>query len=311
MNIKTKVGGLIVSIVFLTGCSTFFIKKEVSLAPVAIENTYREFEILNINPDDTQIYTDALLKFSKQTKGKKIEQIEGNYGYSLEEDAFVPPTFTVRQPVLGYFKLDNHEYWIVESGREYKSYTAKEITSWIPVDDNAPGATYGLYKDGKFDKDVTEIFSQTLCWGIDGIEGMVNDIRLVAGDVAFKYIVGDCTSTSSTVHAYIQGMPQEKIFRIDGSHYPFDYKGKPGFVAQVAGKEYVVIDGRIVSEGYDTIYTNSCCAMPFPVFELYDDGYLYFVGIRDDKSYAVETQIETFESDLILKTNVDKKTLKK
>lgn len=312
MNTKTKIVGMVVVVAFLTGCGNPFAKKTVDLLPVRNEPAYRESEIKD-QTDNMNIYVDALAKFSKQTHGKKLEQIDGGYGYDYYESdpPHMPPSYTLKQPMVAYITLAGHEYWVVESGREYKAYTGKELTTYLPVDENTSGARFHLYTDGKKGKDVTDIFGQTLCWGIDGIEGKVNDIKWVAGDLAFKYIVGDCTSSTSTVHAYIQGMPQEKVFRIDQSRYPFDYKGKAGFIAELADKEYVVVNGRIVSEGYDKIYTNSCCAMPFPAFELYDDGYLYFIGIRDHKAYAVETNIETFNSELILKTNVDKNTLKK
>lgn len=314
MTIKTKLVVLLVMAVFFAGCSHQPAKKEVSVLPASVSSRlgYGEFEIFGDPNEDWDIYPKALEKVSKQTKGTLIKQTEGFYGFRSDENIYgLPPAYKLEQPLLGFFRLDGHEYWIVESGREYKSVTGKEVTSWIPVDENAPGVKYYLYKDGKIDKNVTEIFSQTLCWGIDGIEGMVNDITKVADDVAFKYIVGECTSTTSTAHAYIQGKSQNEVFRIDGSRYPFDYKGNPGFIANIGGREYIVVNGRVVSEGYTRIYTNSCCAMPVPAFELYDDGYLYFIGLKNEKAFVVETNVETFASELLLKTNVDPKTLKK
>lgn len=291
-----------VCVLALAGCGRGDImpSSETVIRSTADAADYREYQIENHgeNNDNIYIFEEALGKLQKQTKGKKIEQVKGKYGMDLPS---VGSSFNLEQPLLAYFTLDNEEYWIIETGRTYVQKTGKDQVWWEAEDPNAAGVKFELYKNKQWYADVTNIFSNNLCWGIDGREGMVTDIAKVKGEVAFTYIIGDCASATSTLHVYMEKNTQTNIYEIEGSRYPFEYKGAAGFIAQIGGKEYVVVDGKIASPGYDRIYTNSCCAAPFPVFEIYDDGYAYFVGIRDGVHYIVEAHIPTFVSSVELK----------
>lgn len=115
-----------------------------------------------------------------------------------------------------------------------------------------------------------------------GAEGPIIDFRLVNDLPTFTYQSG--TNSDSVQNIFYNGETMNEKYGFETSHFLFSYKDKLGFVAQKDGKEHIFFNGKIVSRGYDSIPTSSCCMTLPEVFKVYDNGALVFRATNKDDS---------------------------
>lgn len=139
---------------------------------------------------------------------------------------------------------------------------------------------YRMEKDGK------ELFTTEMEYGASG---PVLDVRSIEGKPAFTYRVscdGDCVT-----EIYYDGLVSEK-YGVTNPHNLFSYNGKIGFIAEQDGKDAVFFDGKFITEGFDQIHTDDCCAVSEVKPTVYENGTLLFYGTRDKKRYLVEVKLK-------------------
>ena len=113
----------------------------------------------------------------------------------------------------------------------------------------------------------------------------------IANDtLAFTYLFGDCDQP------LVSSFYQDREWRYNGNsvQHIFSYNDKIGFVANILDDHlvHVFYDGKIISDGFDSIPIISCCLPDvFPRFNIYDDGTILFIGKRDMKNFLVKAHL--------------------
>ena len=201
-------------------------------------------------------------------------KVQGNKDFKFpqgQEIVFPWADETLRYDQVG---AENPKNLIQSFVFEDRSYNLFYINSNLTSDNNIISEKYKIVDD----QGVTLLEEEM--WF--GSEGPIEEIRLINDEVALTYWPGSYTNASSNI--FYKGEKMNEVYGFSGSHYLFSYKDKLGFVAQKDGKEYIFFNGKIVSEGYDSIPTSSCCMSLPVVFKLYDNGALVFRATNKDDS---------------------------
>jgi len=145
---------------------------------------------------------------------------------------------------------------------------------------------YSIFKNDK------EIFSHKMYFGA---ESVIEDESIVLGLPAFTFYglkewKDENTPIVSRNIWYNNETINEK-FAVDVSSYLFSYQDKIGFVGEKDGKNFIFFNGQKISQDFDEIRTNSCCAtFAYPI-ELDENGILFFLAKRGEKYFFVEINL--------------------
>jgi len=83
-------------------------------------------------------------------------------------------------------------------------------------------------------------------------------------------------------------------YLVEASSHLFAYKDKIGFVGEKDGKKFLFFNGQKISQDFDEIRTNSCCAtFAYPI-ELDENGILFFLAERGEKYFFVEINLNEY-----------------
>lgn len=154
----------------------------------------------------------------------------------------------------------------------------------INGDDN-----YSIFKNDE------EIFSHKMYFGA---ESVVQDESIVLGLPAFTFYDleewKDENTPIVTRNIWYNNETINEKFAIDASSYLFAYQDKIGFVGEKDGKKFLFFNNQKISQDFDEIRTNSCCAtFAYPI-ELDENGILFFLAKRGEKYFFVEINLNKY-----------------
>jgi hypothetical protein len=142
-----------------------------------------------------------------------------------------------------------------------------------------------------FEKNGTTLATAPLCYGADF---PILTSRLIDGNIALMYVEGPCEQRSFT---HDRGVFFQDHIVLSTNSLPvkhvFSYDNQFGFIENYIGQVFVRFNNHMVSDYFSDIPTHSCCAPDiFPRFDLYEDGTLVFIGIRDGQYFLVRTKLQ-------------------
>jgi len=148
--------------------------------------------------------------------------------------------------------------------------------------------------------------------GNDYFETRINDIsrgccsyKLVKnGDVILEMFPGFVTSNPNrklwniggklvwelagyTKVIVVDGVDYNEKYQLEGSHFPYEIKGKLIYLAKKNGRFHIVYDEKIIGPEFDAISMAYCCGM---ISVYYGSGQYWFVGRRGGTMYVVSIQ---------------------
>lgn len=148
--------------------------------------------------------------------------------------------------------------------------------------------------------------------GNDHFETRINDIsqgccsyKLVKnGDVILEMFPGFMTSNPNRefwniggklvwelagyIHVIVvDGVDYNEKYQLEGSHFPYEIKGKLIYIAKKNGKFHVVYNEETIGPEFDAIFMAYCCSM---ISVYYGSGQYWFVGRRGGTMYVVSIQ---------------------
>lgn len=125
--------------------------------------------------------------------------------------------------------------------------------------------------------------------------GSVNpilDARSIMGSPAFTFLVEKKDGKQATNIFFNNELINEK-YNIKSSKELFVFKEKIGFIGEENNKSFIFFNGKKISDDFDEIRTG-VSAMSNYIFELYDNGILFFMARRGEKYFFVEIDINEY-----------------
>ncbi len=148
---------------------------------------------------------------------------------------------------------------------------------------------YTVFKNGK------EIFSHKMYFGA---ESVVEDASIILNSPAFTfYDLKEWKDENNPVVSRNIWFNNETInekYSVEASSHLFSYKDKVGFVGERDGEFFLFFNGQKISQDFDEIRTNSCCAIFAYPIELDENGILFFLAKRGEKYFFVEINLNEY-----------------
>ena len=85
----------------------------------------------------------------------------------------------------------------------------------------------------------------------------------------------------------VDGVDYNEKYQLEGSHFPYEIKGKLIYIAKQNGKFHIVYDETMIGPEFDAISMAYCCGM---ISVYYGSGQYWFVGRRAGTMYVVSIQ---------------------
>jgi hypothetical protein len=85
----------------------------------------------------------------------------------------------------------------------------------------------------------------------------------------------------------VDGVDYNEKYQLEGSHFPYEIKGKLIYIAKKNGNFHIVYDEKIIGPEFDAISMAYCCGM---ISVYYGSGQYWFVGRRGGTMYVVSIQ---------------------
>jgi len=85
----------------------------------------------------------------------------------------------------------------------------------------------------------------------------------------------------------VDGVDYNEKYQLEGSHFPYEIKGKLIYIAKKNGKFHIVYDEKTIGPEFDAISMAYCCSM---ISVYYGSGQYWFVGRRAGTMYVVSIQ---------------------
>jgi len=148
---------------------------------------------------------------------------------------------------------------------------------------------YSIFKNGK------EIFSHKMYFGA---ESVVEDASIILNSPAFTFYDlkewKDENNPAVRRNIWFNNETVNEKYSVEASSHLFSYKDKVGFVGEKDGKNFLFFNGQKISQDFDEIRTNSCCAIFAYPIELDEDGILFFLAKRGEKYFFVEINLNEY-----------------
>jgi len=133
------------------------------------------------------------------------------------------------------------------------------------------------------------------------IAGFFGTINFVHAETEVKGIISEDTTWGLDGSPYIitgniwyNNETINEKFAVEASSYLFSYQDKIGFVGEKDGKKFLFFNGQKISQDFDEIRTNSCCAtFAYPI-ELDENGILFFLAKKGEKYFFVEINLNEY-----------------
>lgn len=206
-------------------------------------------------------------------------------------------TFNQAIPYLGGFVLDDVQYHLVEEGGTYtERKSEKGKAYWEAIDEKAKGDVYTIYKEDKKLFDVSDIFEETLCYGVTGFEGLFNYIQLIDDKLSFEFILGeDCFPLFTQAYIFFDGRVINDMYDVKEARHLVVQEDQEFFIGEQHEEEYLFLNGTAVSEAFDRIIERKYRFEALEgVFDWYSDGQFFFLGERSGAYYlaVLDTRYE-------------------
>lgn len=317
-----KYFSLLIIGLFLTGCTTFQAENGKNKIPTDIQpQTYHEIEttltsetvddivdfssvvpkeISKLEEQGEIFWHDQNHKIQERTQmyylqnkieckngGKENCSIIGLQAYKNN----LPPEFTVD-------KCDSDDWCLITEPKFQDVLTnrIKQIAGFYGFgkdiytigsmngDDN-----YSIFKNDK------EIFSHKMFFGA---ESVVEDASIVSSLPAFTFYDlkewKDENTPVVTNNIWYNNETINEKYSMEASSHLFSYKDKIGFVGEKNGKKFLFFNDQKISQDFDEIRTNSCCAIFAYPIELDENGILFFLAKRGEKYFFVEINLNEY-----------------
>lgn len=140
-----------------------------------------------------------------------------------------------------------------------------------------------------------EIFSHKM---FSGGKGVIRDASIVLDSPAFTFydLIGRKDENNPIVHSNIfyKGETLNEKYNFESSSYLFAFKDKIGFVGQKDGGKFLFFNGQKISQDFDEIRTDACCAITAYPIEIDENGILFFMGKRGEKYFFTEINLNEY-----------------
>lgn len=168
------------------------------------------------------------------------------------------------------------------------------------------------YRRGEFIDHQNATSDWRISIGNDHFETKINDISqgccsyklLKNGDVILEMFPGFMTSNPNrgfwniggklvwelagyTAVIVVDGVDYNEKYQLEGSHFPYEIKGRLIYIAKKNGKFHIVYDEKMIGPEFDAISMAYCCGM---ISVYYGSGQYWFVGRRGGTMYVVSIQ---------------------
>lgn len=237
-------------------------------------STYREHTFIH-NPEDADSSQHALAEIMQKEKvlfagAQSLEMHDAGY-------------YTYGTPVEGFNALVHYAF----NGHTYTLKT----TNIDAADGSNPIV---VLSEGS-----TTLFTHEICFPAALADGEPQMLS-VNGNIALHFYEcegavkeGDNhNATPYTSNIYFEGKNYNDTYAVKNTRFVFEWNGKTGFVADdSSGRSFVYYDSQKVSDGFDSIFTQNCCATRELTPTLYDNGTLVMFGTRDNKDIITEIKL--------------------
>ena len=253
---------------FFSGC------QKINNQPVFQSQNYQEFKIeeevigsIDLSFSDYQ----NLPLWSKDNKPLELSGAEPKGACDEMQGTILDDCLNSSSNLIYKFTIDDENYELI--GTEFKN-----DGDTIPV-------KFAIEKNGQ------KIFEDEMCFGADG---PIKNFTKINGKISFTF-TGPCMNDENKVMAksniFYNGKTFNETYNIEESYHLFSFKEKIGFVGKNNEKYYIYFDGKKISNGYEYILSDGCCAVPY-LLEVYENGVLAFLAIDDrDRDGSFENYI--------------------
>ncbi|MFH1029999.1 MAG: hypothetical protein V1770_01940 [bacterium] len=148
---------------------------------------------------------------------------------------------------------------------------------------------YSIFKNDK------EIFSHKMLFGA---ESVIEDASMAKNLPAFTfYDLKEWKDENTPIvnrNIWHNNETINEKFSVEASSHLFTYKDKVGFVGEKDGEKFLFFNNQKISQDFDEVRTNSCCAIFAYPIELDENGILFFLAKRGKKYFFVEINLNQY-----------------
>jgi len=149
---------------------------------------------------------------------------------------------------------------------------------------------YSVFKNGE------ELFSHKMSFGT---ESVFEEASIVLNSPALTFYEqkeGKDENNNPVIvrNIWYKGETLNEKYGVESSSSLFSYKDKTGFVGEKNGGKFFFFNGQKVSQDFNEIRTQACCAIfPYPI-EIDENGILFFMAKRVEKYFLVEANLNKY-----------------